>query len=77
MVTSESSRNRLPEFGPRCTISSAEPGGSASIAAMTSADNVGVAPVDVAVGSYDSMPEIEMVDVVSAAPSGKPPPPRS
>ncbi len=75
MVTSESSRKRLPEFGPRWTISRAEPGGSASMADSTSADRAGVVPVPVVVvGSYDSRPEMEMVDVVSAAPSGSRPP---
>src|SRR3954469_7201488 len=35
VVTSESSRNRLPELGPRRTTSRADPGGRASTAAWS------------------------------------------
>ena len=67
VVSSPSSRKRLPEFGPRRTTSSAEPGGSASTAACASGDSGGIMVWPVASASYASIPEMEIVEVVSEA----------
>ncbi len=56
----ESSRNRLPAFGPRWTTSRADPGGSASTAASSAVDS----PSDLSAGSPGSNPPlIVMVEV--------------
>src|SRR5689334_19415987 len=65
VVRSLSSRKREPEFGPRRTTSSAEPGGSASTAAWSAAESA-LSPTS---SGGASSPLIEIVDV-SAAPAG-------
>src|SRR3954465_8135903 len=70
VVSSPSSRKRLPELGPRRTTRSAEPSGSASTAACASGESAGICVWPVTSESYASSPEMEMVDVVSEGRSG-------
>src|SRR3954469_18480904 len=66
VVTSESSRNRLPELGPRRTTSRAELGGSASTAAWSALER----PSPFSATSPTSTPWMVIVEV--SPPPGAP-----
>jgi hypothetical protein len=65
VVTSASSRKRLPALGPRLTTSRALPGGRPSSGPLSSDDGSGVAAASPS--SAPSSADSEIVDVVSTA----------